>query len=138
MKDFYVSFLQKYLDFFTAFLKILPQFLEDYLEGEKTRNSFLYLVHPKIAVVSCYHELFDLAKFIMSGENNGGKVHNNLYKQNSFEYLEMQSPWGIKVKSQKNYYNQLLNFINYFGRNKGFDLILKTIVAKKYFFTKIS
>ena len=80
MKEFYTEFILKYLDFFLEYLKSLPSFLEEYIEGLKTGNTYLYLVNEKIALVSCYYELFDLTKFILSGENNGGKVQNNLYK----------------------------------------------------------
>ena len=78
MLQFYVDFLKKYLDFFLEYLKIFPECMEEYVEGLKTNNEFLYLVNRKIAVVSCYHELFNLTKLILSTESDN--VTNNFYK----------------------------------------------------------
>ena len=33
MKEFYINFLTQYLDFFLEYLKVLPTFLEEYVEG---------------------------------------------------------------------------------------------------------
>ena len=74
----FIDFLKKFLDFFLAYLKIFPLFLEEYIEGVKTNNAFLYLVNPKISVINCYYEMFDLVKLILSGGND--KLTTHFYK----------------------------------------------------------
>ena len=85
MAEFFAEVLQKYIDFFLEYLKIIPEFLEEYSEGLKIKNDLLYLVNRKIAVTECYYELLDLTGFIFSGEN--GKTSNNLYKVRFFNIL---------------------------------------------------
>ena len=70
MKTASLIFLTEYLDFFIEYLKILPEFLEEYIESTTLNNDLLYLFNSKVAIFQCNTELIELTKIVLGNIRN--------------------------------------------------------------------
>ncbi|KAL4505333.1 hypothetical protein ABPG72_002395 [Tetrahymena utriculariae] len=119
----FIEFFQIYIKVFIKYIKLLPQSLPTYIEAINL-NRNLFLVHPKVALVSGFPEIFYLMNSLFGGEQRCMKF----FKSNRFEFQTHQDPFAIKSKDgQAPYQDQILNFINYFGIQFGFDNLFDLI-----------
>ncbi|EGR34208.1 ubiquitin carboxyl-terminal hydrolase family protein, putative [Ichthyophthirius multifiliis] len=118
-----VEFFQVYISFFCKYLQTIPQYLHQYIEANNL-NTNLYLIAPQVCLVSAYSELFELLLNIL-GERIRGRRY---YSQNQFCLIQVQEPFAIRSKeSYNNQMDQIINFINCFGSNNGFDHLINLI-----------
>lgn len=129
--------LERYTLFFVQYIKTLPEFLVEYIEGKNLHQN-MQIVSKKVAFGSAFHELFQTIIKIFNIQIS--KIYSSQYQpyddsrfykfytSNQFQSAQYEKMFVSKTKETN---SQVANFINYFGNLEGFSVLMKLITWKQ-------
>lgn len=118
------DFIENFISVFVKYLEILPSTLRQFIDGKTLNQPLLHLVDETFAVASSIPEMFDSINKIF-----GGNQRVKLFQSNEFSLKPYTSPHAIRPREKfsASNYNLIVNSINYFASQGGFDKLISLL-----------